>query len=577
MYGWHGRFLFVDLSTPSFKTELIPEEHLQTGVGGRALAIRLFQDYAHLDPFDPEIPLIMTTGPLSGTGTPAAERLCLLSRSPLTGTVFDTSSGGSFAHALKASGYDGLFITGKSPRPQALRITPSGAEFISAETLWGKTTAATIAHFNERGVATIGPAGEQGILYANVVFSDGDNDSRGGLGAVMGRKNLKAIVANGDQQTKVAEPDKLSNAHQDIMRLFRASPVLMGQYGIHEFGTPAFIDLTNQRGMLPTNNFKNTFFDQANTLSGPSLRREYAPAHDSCHDCPIACKKLNHQNARLPEFSALNHLGPLIDNSDLQAAVNANRLCRELGLDPLSAAATLATRAEITGDYPKPYELTNILNRICDPSGEEPFVSLGSRRLADELGKPEASMTVKSLELPAFDPRGAIGIALSYCTSTLGGSHEHANLHTCEILRKPVAVDRFSFTGKARLLKLAEDAHAVYDSLIVCHNAFYAASLEEYCDALSAITGFDYSPSDLLRTGEETVMTEHAINKKNGFSSADDMLPERFFTEPGTTTNGQSVPAINKEAFINELKRYDRIRKSSGQNLDEHLTRERPK
>ena len=197
MFGWHGRILVVDLTNRSYRTESLTNDQLQTCIGGRGLAVDLFKDYAHLDPFSSDIPLILTTGPLSGTKTPATERLCLLSRSPLTGTIFDTTAGGSFAHTLKATGHDGVFINGVSDRPVALRVRTSGVDFLEADSLWGKTTSETISSFAERGVAAIGPAGENKVLYANIVFSDGDNDGRGGLGAVMGHKKLKAIAVGG--------------------------------------------------------------------------------------------------------------------------------------------------------------------------------------------------------------------------------------------------------------------------------------------------------------------------------------------------------------------------------------------
>ncbi len=564
MYGWHGRLLFINLTNQSFHTEELSHSRLQACIGGRGLALDLFRDYAHLDPFAPDMPLIMTTGPLSGTATPATERLSLLTRSPLTGTVFDTTAGGSFPRTLKATGYDGLFITGCSDHPVLLRIHPFGVEFLPAGALWGKTTSATIAAFTAGGVAAIGPAGENRVRYANIVFSDGDNDGRGGLGAVMGGKKLKAIAVDGDCQTTIADPLRLQQAQQKIVRLFRASPAIMGPFGLHEYGTPTFIDLTNQRRMLPTHNFKSTCFNKADTLCGPAIRTTLAPTHDSCHDCMIACKKNGRDGLRLPEYSALSHFGPLLGIDSLESIVNANNACREFGLDPISTAATLATSGEISGDFPKGDALPKILNRLSQRQNGTKLLGLGSRRLAQECGQPEAAMTVKSLELPAFDPRGAAGMALSFCTSTLGGTHTHANLESTEILRKPVATDRFSFSGKGRLLKIAEDTHAASDSLIICPNALYAASLEEYAEAFSAITGLDFSPAALTCIGEQIVQTEHKINRSNGFTSDDDMLPARFFQEKGSSGDELIIPPLNKGALTEELHRYNRIRNVSG-------------
>lgn len=570
MYGWHGRILVVDLTTHSFHSEQLTAERLQAVIGGRGLAVELFTEFAHLDPFSPDIPLIMTTGPLSGTGTPAAERLCLLSRSPLTETVFNTSAGGVFAHALKSSGHDGLAIFGISKNPVALRIQPDMVEFIPADTLWGKTTSETISHFSDRGVAAIGPAGENGVRYANVVFSGGDNDSRGGLGAVMGHKKLKAIAVDGDRTTSIADQPRLNRSHADIMRLFRASPAIMGPLGLHEYGTPTFVDLTNQRHMLPTRNFRESQFPLATSFSGPAIRKELNPEHASCHDCPIACKKRTELTGRLPDYSALCHFGSLLGISDLKAIIAANTTCRELGIDAISAGATLATWGEITGDFPSAGQLCSLLEQIGRRKGVGEQLADGAKHLATERNRPETAMTVKGLELPAFDPRGATGMALSFCTSSLGGSQTHANLESSEILRKPVAIDRCSFSGKARLLKIAEDAHAAYDSMIVCQNAFYAASLEEYAETLCAVTGHGYSPVDLNRCGESIIQTELAINHKNGFSIADDMLPDRFFCEPGGTSDGQHTPSLDKKLFAEELRRYYRIRGLTRDTGDNH-------
>jgi aldehyde:ferredoxin oxidoreductase len=312
--------------------------------------------------------------------------------------------------------------------------------------------------------------------------------------------------------------------------------------------------------MLPTQNFQTTHFDQAHKLSGPAIRTSLSPLHAACHDCPIACKKTDRSNNRLPEYSALSHFGALLEIGNLRTVIDANMTCRELGLDAISAAATLATQKEITGEIPPNDDLSKKLRQISQRKKGSHLLGLGSRRLAEQLNRPEAAMTVKSLELPAFDPRGASGMALSFCTSTLGGSQIRANMEASEILRKPVAIDRFSFAGKARLLKIAEDAHAAADSLIICQHALYAASLEEYAEALNAVTGQDYTPATLSKMGENIINTELEINRCNGFSTIDDMLPERFFKENGSSGNGLQIPPLDKTAFTEELHRYYRIR-----------------
>jgi aldehyde:ferredoxin oxidoreductase len=192
--------------------------------------------------------------------------------------------------------------------------------------------------------------------------------------------------------------------------------------------------------------------------------------------------------------------------------------------------------------------------------GEGDLLAQGSRRVAEAMGNPELSMSVKSLELPAYDPRGAYGMALAYCTSNRGGCHLRAYPISHEILRKPVATDRFSFSGKARIIKIAEDANAAVDSLVACKFSFFGATLEEYAELLSAVTGEEYSPQSLKDIGEGIFMTERFYNCANGFDSEDDRLPARFFREPGSGGEGIDIPPIDEERFLEELKKYYRIR-----------------
>ena len=229
MYGWTGTMLCVDLTAGRIWQERIPETILHAYLGGRGLGVRLMRDYYRLDPFDPDMPLIFAVGPLCGTPAPTAARLTVVSRSPLTGTIYDCSAGGLFAWRLKAAGYDALRITGQSRTPVALAINGAAADLLPADQLWGKTLRETVAPLAERGsVAAIGPAGENHGLMANIMMGEGNSVGRGGLGAVMGAKRLKAVVVNGEGTTAVADPDRFNHARQDVMRLFRASPVIFG-------------------------------------------------------------------------------------------------------------------------------------------------------------------------------------------------------------------------------------------------------------------------------------------------------------------------------------------------------------
>ena len=561
MHGWTGKMLHVDLGSGSCNRREIPADLLHAYLGGRGLGVRLMRDYFRLDPFDPAMPLIFAVGPLCGTTSPTSARLSAVSRSPLTGTIYDCSAGGRFAWRLKASGVDLLFVTGKSPEPVFLAIDDEAVEIVSAGELWGKTVGETVAALKGRGsVAAVGPAGENGVLFANIMMGEGNSIGRGGLGAVMGAKNLKAVTVNGTGVTEIADRERFDAARGDVMRLFRASPVIFGELGIAEYGTPALVDLIAQRRMAPTDNFRSTFFADSGNYSGPAIRKEYAAKKDGCYGCPIQCKKSSSEGEALPEYETVNHFGGLNGNSDLHAIVRANTLCNELGMDTISAAATLSAFGEGRGRFPLADEVSGLLTEIAWRRGEGEQLSLGSRRVAELSGRPELSMSVKSLELPAYDPRGAYGMALAYVTSNRGGCHLRAYPISHEILRKPVPTDRFSFSGKARIIKIAEDVNAAVDSLVACKFAFFGATLEEYGELISAVTGVEYTPESLKAIGERIYLTERFYNCANGFDIKDDLLPERFFRESGSAGDGIEVPPIDRARFDEELQKYDRIR-----------------
>ena len=561
MNGWTGSILKVDLTTGTSYREEIPRLLLEEYLGGRGLGVRLMRNHFRLDPFDPDMPLIFAVGPLCGTPSPTSARLSVVSRSPLTGTIYDCSAGGRFAWRLKSSGVDVLFITGRSPLPVIITIKADVVEILSAGDLWGSDIPATVTALKERGsVAAIGPAGENGVLFANIMMGEGNSVGRGGLGAVMGSKNLKAVTVNGDNKVPLADPTLFDNARQDIMRLFKASPVIFGPLGISEFGTPVLVDLMAQRRMAPTENFRKTFFEHSGNYSGPTLKRVCGAKKDGCYGCPIQCKKSSQAGKPLPEYETASHFGALNNVHELHAIIAANDICNELGMDTISAAATLSARGEITGAFPTAGEIPGLLNDIALRRGDGDLLSLGSRRLAEQSGQPELSMSVKSLELPAYDPRGAYGMALAYCTSNRGGCHLRSYPISHEILRKPVPTDRFSFSGKARIISIAEDTNAAVDSLVACKFAFFGASLEEYAELLTAATGIAYSPQRLKEIGRRVVLTERYYNSVNGFTRSDDMLPERFFTEPGSSGDGIDIHPLDRVRFNEELDKYYRIR-----------------
>ncbi len=553
--------LVVDLSAGRTRREELPPDILRHYLGGRGLGVRLLRGRQGLPACDPANALVFAAGPLCGTTAPASSRLSIACRSPLTGTVCHVDAGGDFARRLRASGLLAILVEGNSPKPVALVVTPAGQEVVPADALWGRSAVETVDALSGRGsVAAIGPAGESGVLFANLSVDAGNAAGRGGPGAVMGAKRLKAIVVDGDRAVPVADPEAFERARADVLRLFRASPALFGELGFGEYGTPALVDLTRHRRMTPTENFRRTVYEGSAAYSGPAIRRAFGSRKDFCVDCPVGCGKTGRHGRPLPEYEAVSHLGALNGIRDLDAIVLANDICNEAGMDPVSAAGTLSAWGEARGRFPSSAELIPLLADIALRRGEGDLLAEGSRRVAETLGRPELSMSVKSLELPAYDPRGAYGTALAYCTSNHGGCHLPAYPLSHEILRKPLASDRFSFAGKARMIRNAEDGYAAADSLAACRFAFLGASLEEYAELLSAATGEPRHAGELKQIGERIHLTERFYNAGNGFAGKDDDLPARFFREDGSSGDGIEVPRIDRARFEAERTRYYRVR-----------------
>jgi aldehyde:ferredoxin oxidoreductase len=256
----------------------------------------------------------------------------------------------------------------------------------------------------------------------------------------------------------------------------------------------------------------------------------------------------------------MSHFSALINNYNIDVVIEANRICNEQGIDTISAASTIACYVEITQEKLSGEKIISLLEDICKNKDKGAALAQGSYQFAKEHGKPELSFSVKGLELPAYDPRGAYGMALAYAVSTRGACHLRAYPISHEIIRKPVATDRFSFDGKARIIKIAEDINAIIDSLTACKFAFFGCSLEEFAMAYSAVTGLEMSAHELISSGERIYYNERIMNWQNGFTRIDDSIPERFFNESGSTGNNIDIPKIDKTVFENALSDYYKIR-----------------
>ncbi|MBN2460733.1 MAG: aldehyde ferredoxin oxidoreductase family protein, partial [Candidatus Cloacimonetes bacterium] len=516
----------------------------------------------------PDNPLIFMNGPLTDT-IMTSGRFQIISRSPLTGTICSSSSGGVFGAALKKAGFDGVIITGRAAEPVYLFIENGNFELKSADRLWGENCPATRKKLQQEhgnvSVASIGPAGENLVLYAAVMNDRDRAAGRGGLGAVMGAKNLKALAVKGKGEVELHDREGLNAIQPLLDRLVDKNPIT-GK-ALQLLGTAVLVDIINDHGMLATRNFRRGQFNDVDGINGDKIHELILRGKSACYKCPIACGRstatARHQGEG-PEFETIWAFGPQLGINDLPAITEANYLCNELGLDTISTGNTIGCGMELVeeGIFTAPLKwgnaanLAQVVENIAYRRNYGDDLALGSKRLAEKYQRPQIAMQVKGMELPAYDPRGAQGQALAYATSNRGGCHIYAYMIGPEILGQPVKVDRFKTSGKAELTVLMQDISALVDSLILCRFLQFSFGIGTFRKLLNLVTGSRLDDDDLLKIGKRIYTLERIYNIRAGFTSRDDMLPERFLTE--TLPEG---PSRNRTVDLKTmLQRYYQVR-----------------
>lgn len=576
--GYHGKILWVDLTGRTARVEPLAESLARAYIGGRGLGSRILFDRVPpgTDPLSPDTPLIFATGPLNGTGVPLSGRYEVVTRSPLTGTILSSNSGGRFALDLKRTGFDAIVVEGAAEAPCYIWVHNDAVEIRDASHLWGLDTHTTtdrlLAETHPKaGVACIGPAGERGVLFASIMNDRDRAAGRGGAGCVMGSKRLKALVVTGDRPTPVADPEAVSAVRQETLTAIGEAPVTKN--ALKEFGTAVLINLINAYGGLPTRNFQEGFFPDADSVSGETLKETLFVHSVACAACPVGCGRATRTSRRSgegPEYETIWALGPACGVRDLEAIAEANYLCNELGLDTITAGSTIAcamelwergvfdstTRRQIRQElgtdlaFGNAQAVVRCVERMAANKGFGALLAQGSARLAARYGRPDLSMSAKRLELPAYDPRAFRAMALAYATSPRGGCHLRAYLISTEALGTPGSSDRFAVEGKAQLVRLYQDLSAVIDSLGICIFTTFALNPEHYARLLSAVTGEDWDTGATLQAGERIWNLERLYNLREGFGREEDTLPPRILQErlPG---GHSKVPPVDLEPLLN--------------------------
>jgi aldehyde:ferredoxin oxidoreductase len=557
MYGINGVYLDVDLSSGEARRVEYDEEVYRAYLGGNGLGAKIIRDTVPVaaDPLGPENAVVFTVGPLTDTPLWGTSRGHVCGFSPQTGLFFDSNFGGKFAVTQKRTGFDAVVIRGRAAEPVYVLVTEEGAKIKPAGALWGKTTVATIQELEKiegpgASCVSIGPAGENKVLLANIIGGGKRFGAagRGGLGAALGAKRLKALVTRGGRRVPTADRDLLTGVLKERFPTLKAATKPFSDYG-----TPFLVDVINGLGMLGTKNNSRETFELASNLNGETIRDNYWLEDTACFGCPVGCGKnvrlkkneKTEIQVKMPEYESIYALGPMLENSDVEAVIAANHMCDLMGIDTISIGVTMAFVAEcvekgITGEgdlgeavhFGRGNTLPGLIEATALRKGVGVHLGKGSTRLAADFGGEAYKYlyAVKGLEIAGHSARGLRGMSLAYPTSTRGGSHHDGRP------KYDLTGEDPGFEGQPEYIVKNQYFTAVGDSLIVCRfiaERGIGTPLNEHMAVIAKVgTGFDISLGELEKIGERIYNLERLINVQRGVSRKDDVLPYRVMHEP---------------------------------------------
>lgn len=612
--AWTRKVLRVNLTEGSCSVEPLNMEWAAKYLGQRGLASKYLIE--EIDPkcdaLGPDNKLIMTTGPLTGTMASTGGRYSVVTKSPLTGCIACSNSGGYIGAEIKSAGWDMIIFEGKSPKPVYLYLENETAEICPADEIWGKSVWAADEwlhkHYQDPllRISAVGRAAEAGNLYAAIVNDIHRAAGRSGVGTVMASKNLKAVAVRGTRGVgnieNPAEFMKAVNSGKEVL----AENAMTGQ-ALSTYGTQALMNVINEVGAMPTRNMREVQFEGAHNISGEAMHeprktdgRKNLVTNAGCFGCTIACGRISaldqgHFSVQnKPEYWGANGgveyeaawaLGCDTGVDDLEALTYANFICNEDGIDPISFGATLAAAMEmyemgvITKEHTGGVELkfgsaealTWAVEVTAKGEGFGVELGLGSRRLCEKFGHPELSMTVKSQEFPAYDPRGIQGIGLAYATSNRGACHLRGYTIASEVAGIPEKTDPLVTEGKPELVKAFQDATSAVDSTGLCVFTTFAWTLEDIAPQVNAACEGDWTPENMAVVGERIWNMERDFNIAAGMTAADDTLPDRLLKDAAKT--GPAKGMVNNLGEM--LPKYYEIRGWSADGVPTDETRQR--
>ena len=582
--SWTRKLLRVNLTEGSCTPEPLNMEWAKHYLGQRGLASKYLTEEVdpNCDALGPDNKMIMATGPLTGTMASTGGRYSVICKSPLTGAIACSNSGGFFGAELKFAGFDMVIFEGKSAKPVYLVIQDDKVELQSAEHLWGKTAWETEDILRQTyqdpqiRIACVGRTAENGCLFSAVMNDKHRAAGRSGVGTVMASKNLKAVAVRGTGGIGNVNDAKAFMQTTNDGKAVLAENAVTGQ-GLPAFGTQVLMNVINGVGALPARNMRDVGFEGAENISAEAMAeprksdgKPNLTTNGACFGCTIACGRISTVNPEhfsvkdKPqyqgasgglEYEAAWALGADTGVDDLDALTYINFLCNEDGMDPITYGATVAAAMEMFEDgvittketggielkFGSAEAFVAITEQFVTGEGFAKDLGLGSKRLCEKYGKPDLSMTVKGQEFPAYDPRGIQGIGLAYATSNRGACHLRGYTIASEVLGIPVKTEMNDTDGKAELVKAFQDATALVDSAGLCVFTTFAWGMDNIAPQIDAACEGDWSVDNCLETGERIWNMERLFNEAAGFTADDDKLPKRLLKEviKGGPTDGQ--------------------------------------
>jgi aldehyde:ferredoxin oxidoreductase len=580
MFGYHKKFLRVDLTNRRVAIEDLGEDLLRKYMGGVGIEAKILYEETgpETSPLSPENILMAVTGPFTGTGVPTSGRHHVVARSPLTGLFGESNVGGSWGVHLKRAGFDGIAIKGRSEKPLYLWIYNGKVEFRDATPIWGKDSYESAQWLKkettkEATAAVIGPAGERRAKIASIphIGHIVRQAARTGLGAVMGSKNLKAVVVFGDGEIPIAKPEQLKAHIKEITPHIQKATEAFGK-----FGTSGGIDNYEKIGNFPLKNWREGRWAGAKKISGVAMHDTILSGRRACFHCPIACgRHINvsegpyaPMDCEGPEYESIGTLGGLCLVDDLVAISKANQLCNQYGLDTISTGGIIAFAMEayekgiLTTKDTDGVELTwgngkalvEMVHKMGRGEGIGQLMTEGSKRMAEVLGRNaiEFAIHVKGLEPSAHDPRRFFSQALSYATAARGACHNASWSHPYELALSmpeigiPEPQDAYQIEGKAEFTAKMQDLMCVMDALILCRfsQVGKAVNVTNHLQWLNWITDWGMDVTEYMKVGERLFNLKRMYNCRLGISRKDDFLPYRFLTldRKGEDLNNQLPP-----------------------------------